>query len=330
MNVWRVRYASEAIDGTPIEVSGVVVAPSEPLSHGSRDVVAYAHGTTGLFDPCAPSNTLVSEFFRDVTSHLVDAGYVVAATDYEGLGTPGIHPYHIGESEGRGVLDIIRAAAQIEEARAGTRAVVWGESQGGHAALFGGEIAPNWAPEIELLGVISAAPFSEIDTVFEERLGDPIVRGISWQLTLAYEATYPELSLEDVCDAETLLAIRQLAEQEACNLAFLNAAWNVENAGFVTNPAELTSWRDALLQNSPGYVSTEVPILLLQGSADTVIPQWTTDMLFDRLCEIGRQTDYRVFEGFDHADSLFRNVPTALEWTAARFAGQPASDACPN
>ena len=50
---------------------------------------------------------------------LVDAGYVVAATDYEGLGTPGVHPYLVGESEGRSVLDAARAARALERFRRG-------------------------------------------------------------------------------------------------------------------------------------------------------------------------------------------------------------------
>lgn len=330
MKTWRVLYTSEAIDGTPIEISGIVSAPSEPPQDGLRDVVTYAHGTTGLFDGCAPSAAPLSFFFTVATPALINAGYVAVATDYEGLGTPGDHPYLVGASEGRGVLDIVRAAQQIDETHASSRAVVWGWSQGGHAALFAGEIAPDWAPEIEVLGVAPAAPASELDVFFEEQADVAVDHGFMWMVTLAYEATYPGLNIEELYDAETLGAIRQLVDEEACLDPFLDAAWDVENAGFVTNPVELPSWRGVLVENSPGYELSQMPILVLQGSADQVVPQSLTDMLFDRLCEIGSQTDYRVFEGLGHGEAFLQNFPTMLEWTNARFAGEAASDTCPD
>ena len=37
-------------------------------------------------------------------------GYAIAATDYPGLGTPGPHPYLVGDSEARAVIDSVRAA----------------------------------------------------------------------------------------------------------------------------------------------------------------------------------------------------------------------------
>jgi len=233
------------------------------------------------------------------------------------------------KAKGVGSLDIVRAAQQIDEAHAGNQAVVWGISQGGHAALFAGEIAPDWAPEIEVLGVIPAAPASEFDIFFEQQADAADARGFLWMITVAYEAMYSGLNLEDVYDAETLGTIAGLVDQEACVFPFLDAARDVQNAGFVTNPADLPSWRERLLQNSPGYERSEIPILILQGSADTIVPQQITDILFDRLCAIGSQTDYRVFEGFGHADSYVQNFSTMLEWTNARFAGEPASDTCP-
>ena len=66
---------------------------------------------------------------------MLDRGYVVAATDYPGLGTPEVHPYLVGTSEARAVLDSVRAARAIPEAAAGARFAVWGRSQGGQAAL---------------------------------------------------------------------------------------------------------------------------------------------------------------------------------------------------
>ena len=55
-----------------------------------------------------------SAHLRSQLGAYLKAGYAVAETDYEGLGTPGVHPYLIGSSEGRSVLDIVRAAREID------------------------------------------------------------------------------------------------------------------------------------------------------------------------------------------------------------------------
>ncbi|MEX0791244.1 MAG: lipase family protein, partial [Actinomycetota bacterium] len=114
-------------------MSGLVFAPAALAAAGSRPVVAWGHGSVGLGDSCAPSRSPGDLTFQPILSQLLDRGYVVAATDYEGLGTPGSHPWLVGESEGRGVLDSVRAARQIPESAAGNRFVTFGASQGGGA-----------------------------------------------------------------------------------------------------------------------------------------------------------------------------------------------------
>lgn len=330
MNAWRVLYVSTAVDGTPIAVSGMVAAPAGPAPEAGRDVVTWAHGTKGVSDPCAPSKGYRSGFhdFYDIAPELVGAGYVGVMSDYEGLGTPGLHPYLVGPSEGRGVLDIIKAAQQIEEAGAGARVVVWGRSQGGHAALFAGEIAPIWAPELEVMGVISAAPGSEFQGIITSGVLLPGARGFIWQLSIGFEASYAELSIDDVYTPEALDAIEALLEQEACGAEFSEVAATFEGAGFATSPLDIPAWVTRLDENSPGNVITEVPILLIQGQDDRVVPILLTNLLYKRLCEIGNETDYRVFEGYGHNDSTQENMPLMLEWTAARFAGEPAATTC--
>ena len=328
MQLWTVRYTSRGIDGTPIEVTGMVAAPMEEPEAGVRDVVTFAHGTTGISDPCAPSTRPLSSDFLNAATVALGAGYVVTATDYEGLGTPGLHPYYVRESEGRSVIDIVRAARQLEEASSGSRAVVWGNSQGGHAALSTGEVAPQWAPDVELLGVAAGAPGSELPMAFVEGPGAEGARGYLWEMTLGFEEDYPGLSIDDIYEPDVLSTIRDLVDMEACNGEFLNVARPVENAGFATNPVDLPEWLPVLEENSPGNVRSEMPILLIQGSEDLVVRQRYSDALFERLCATGSMTDYRVIEGSGHA--AFREVlPAVLEWTNARFAGEAAVDGCP-
>src|SRR4051812_26202353 len=162
---WKVLYHSRAVDGRDIAVSGVVVVPTSATPKGGRPVVTWAHGTTGMGDQCAPSKQADAASAIPYVKQLVDAGYVVAATDYEGLGTPGVHPYLVGESEGRSVLDAARAARALSGSGAADRVLIAGHSQGGQAALFAGELASSYAPELDVLGVAAAAPAADVEHI---------------------------------------------------------------------------------------------------------------------------------------------------------------------
>ncbi|MEJ7703119.1 MAG: hypothetical protein WKF47_05470 [Geodermatophilaceae bacterium] len=66
---------------------------------GGWPLVAFAHGTAGLGDQCAPStNGIEKVLYLDP---FIEAGYAVVALDFAGLGTDGIPGFLIGESEGQ-------------------------------------------------------------------------------------------------------------------------------------------------------------------------------------------------------------------------------------
>jgi Secretory lipase len=158
--MWRVMYHSQAIDGSDIAVTGLIATPDDAAP--THKVVTWAHGTTGIADSCAPSLDPASSEVVLLSNGLLDKGYVVTATDYEGLGTPGRHPYIAGISEGRGTLDIVKTAVAMPAVKASKDYIVWGHSQGGHAAMFAGHLAASWAPELNLKGVVAGAPPSQM------------------------------------------------------------------------------------------------------------------------------------------------------------------------
>ncbi len=167
----RVLYRSRGLSDEPIAVSGVVIVPSGLPPEGGRDVIAWGHPTTGVVQACAPSQRAQMIVGIPGLADMLARGYLVAATDYPGLGTPGPHPYLIGMSEGRAVLDAVRAARALSEANAGRRFAVWGHSQGGHAALYAGELARSYAPELDLRGVAAAAPATFLADLVDRDLG---------------------------------------------------------------------------------------------------------------------------------------------------------------
>ena len=112
-SAYRVLYRSTGMRGEPIFVSGVVVVPQGDAPVGGRPIVAWAHPTSGITSRCAPS--LAIFLFQQIQGlrSFVERGYVIAATDYPGLGTPQTHPYLVGDSEARAVVDAVRVAGAM-------------------------------------------------------------------------------------------------------------------------------------------------------------------------------------------------------------------------
>ncbi len=153
-------------------------------------------------------------------------GYIVVATDYPGLGTPGIHPYLIGISEGRAVLDSVRAARALPRSGASDRFVLWGHSQGGHAVLYAGEMAKAYAPELKLFGVAAAAPATYLAELFDadksSSAGKELTAMAIWSWSNLYNDPASSLVEPDAMGVYETMAhdcIESVAEFEALDKA---------------------------------------------------------------------------------------------------------------
>jgi hypothetical protein len=153
-----ILYTSRSTGGNQVAVSGSVsVPPGKPPRKG-WPVIAWAHGTTGAADSCAPTRIRPTgplagyvAYVQPQLEQWIAAGYAVVASDYQGLGTPGPHPYLVGKAEGRSVLDGIRAARRLVP-DLGRRFLIAGHSQGGQSALFAASMSDRWTPELKLRG----------------------------------------------------------------------------------------------------------------------------------------------------------------------------------
>jgi alpha-beta hydrolase superfamily lysophospholipase len=132
---------------------------------------------------------------------MVRHGFVVVATDYPGLGTKGPHGHLVGEAAARAVLDGVRAARRIEEARAGTRLALWGHSQGGHASLWAGQRQKTYAPEFQLVGIAAISPPTLLPAVLEGM--DPTAKGILTAYLLRSWSQVYGIPLSSVVDKRT-------------------------------------------------------------------------------------------------------------------------------
>ncbi len=322
---WRVLYHSRALDGHDIAVSGVVMAPDGPVPSGGRAIVTWAHGTSGIADACAPSkrgDKLVPGLDR-----FLAAGDMVVATDYEGLGTPGRHPYLVGESEGRGVLDIARAARHVDGLTPpGKRVLVYGHSQGGHAALFAGQIASSYAPDLDVIGVAAGAPVGDLKLLLEAASKIPSVFGYMVMGGAGFQAAYPEARLDQVLTPQAL-ADTKVVDSE-CGDGVIRAFNRPLDQVLAHDPLTVPPWPTLLDQNTPGHVATKAPLLVFQGDKDQLVVKPTTDAYVQRACALGDSLDYRVYPGQDHGGVVAASLADVVTWTSDREAGKPAKSSC--
>jgi acetyl esterase/lipase len=329
---YRVLYRSIGLDDKPILVSGVVIVPPGDPPPGGRPIVAWAHPTSGVTPRCAPSLAIfLFEQIQGLRSFVRD-GYVVAATDYPGLGTPGPHPYLVGASEARAVIDSVRVAATMPGAGGGKKFVVWGHSQGGHAALFTGIIAKTYAPELDLLGVAAAAPATDLATLMNEDIdsvgGKNITAMTLWSWQRVFDAT-----MDKIVDPRALPAIDQLA-QECIEGPFDLRRRQLTEAPleqyFLTtkHPSDVEPWHTLLTQNSPGALPPEIPIFLAQGADDVIVHPDVTGAYAAKLCGAGSRVKMLSMPNIGHGRAAQASTQAMLEWVGDLFAGKPVPDSC--
>jgi len=325
-HAWRVLSHTRALTGEERALSSIVIAPDGPAAKRGRVVVSWAHGTTGLADQCAPSKDPQVAVNIPWITDLLAAGYVVAATDYQGLGTPGLHPYLVGESEGRAVLDAARAARQLPT-RAGKRVLVAGHSQGGHAALFAGEIAHEYAPELRVLGIAAGAPVSDPGRFLDLTAASPSTAGFVLMGVSGYLIAYPELArMPSILTPEA--AVRADLAQSGCAGEVLGGfAKDDVSSLFARDLRENVEWARRIAENVAGHRPAGAPVLVWQGSADTLTPPAMNTEYVHAACAAHSTVAYHVYDGADHGSVLAAARDDVLEFFAARVRGtKPRSD----
>jgi pimeloyl-ACP methyl ester carboxylesterase len=321
-----VLYVSTGLGAPRIAVSGIVIFPDEARPGDGRPLIAWAHYTAGLADQCAPSHAGVTGDLVEIALPFLADGWVVAATDYEGLGTPGPHPYMVGLSEGRSVLDSIRAARALLDYGGGSDVAVLGLSQGGHAAVWSAELAPTYAPELGLRAVVAAAPGGDLAAI-AKWLSGPAGTPVGWLNAVlalsAWQEVY-ELPLEAVLTKQG----RDLAAALQTSCPDYSTA--VPDQPLTTDPSVVSGWRDQLEANTPGASRARAPILILAGTEDEQVPLHTTLSAVQRLRAAGDDVELRILDGADHEASLFGpgRLNEIHAWISDRIG--PSRGASPN
>ncbi len=321
---YRVLYLSTDIEGAPSAVSGIVAVPDAPPPPGGRRILTFTHGTVGVTPRCAPSLRPVEQTPLGIEGGpaFVNAGYVVAATDYQGLGTEGVHPYLVGEVEAMNVLDITRAARSLAEVSASTEFAVWGHSQGGHAALFTGQLASRYAPELDLVGVAAGGPVPDLVELFEVNIGSRVGKILIAMALFAWSETF-DADLAGVVTPEARPVVGKIAQN--CLYGPGQLLGSVPGAlildlTFVTGrPWEDEPWASIIRDNNPGGSATEAPMLIVQSDADTIVDPEVTRTFVQRLCARGATVELIELQGVSHVDTGAEAAPEVLSWITGRF-----------
>lgn len=332
---WKMLYTTTREDGVPAVSSALVVVEDDTTTE-PRPVIAWAHGTTGISEGCAPSGSKGSVRFSSIPGlrKALDQGWAVVATDYIGLGTEGPHPYLIGEGEGRSVLDSVRAAKELRGLRLADQTVVWGHSQGGGAALWAGILAPSYAPDAHVEGVVGIAPATDLPSLIKNISAYPAGALFSAYVVTAYAANYPDVKVADYLVEPARLPIQRAAglcvtdtEQLTTIARFFDFSQPYYSRDPLTGPLGRR-----LRENIPDRRLT-VPTLIAQGAIDPLVLAATqTEFVASRCAQRGNAPlEYVTYADREHLNIVATDsplVPDLLEWTEDRFAGREAPTTC--
>lgn len=322
---WRVRYATRDVNGVDHESSGLVIAPA--ADGENRPILTWCHGTTGLGDAACPSaqpdpaRELVTYFTAEATRQIdygvpglqgfIDAGWVVCATDYQGLGTEGMHQYTVNITNARDAVNIAHAARQLDVG-AGTALGCTGWSQGGGAAAAVAELDAEDYRELRLVGTVPMSPgvakiALQNPVGVTAALNDPSVPPDSHLFMVLAGTQAANPSTLNLSDVFTALGVEIIAK-----------AWNTQPVhhlndtlarlfrlkGAVLNPAPANweAWEAAIAAGSAAGRKPVAPVLVCIDSFDggTTVPvSWQTAYV-DAVTALGGTVEVREYPNDDH------------------------------
>ncbi|MET9921166.1 lipase family protein [Streptomyces sp. NPDC006435] len=333
-NVQRIMYRTTDRTGRPIAVTGTVLVPNK--AHAApRPIVGFAPGTQGLADKCAPSRQLAegTEYEALPLKGLLDEGYAVVVTDYQGLGTPGVHTYMDREAQGRAVLDSVRAAQRLDAAGlpAAGPVALYGYSQGGGASASAAELAPAYAPELKIRGAVVGAPPADMNKVAESMDGSPYGAFFNYALS-GLSASY-DIDTGPYLNAHGRRVTDDLRDnlcttQALARYPFLNSRFLTADGRPLTERLKRAPWDTIVADQQLGRRTPAVPVLLSHSALDDVVPQQVGRTLAADWCRRGTTVKFSGNYVPGHIAATAATSSEGRPWLADRFAGRSAPSTC--
>jgi pimeloyl-ACP methyl ester carboxylesterase len=328
----RITYTSTSgINDSDHQVTGAVFAPKGSPPPGGWPMVAFGHRATGIRSECAPSLSPTLMGDSATVAELVNAGFVVAVPDYQGLGLNTMyHPYLDSTTEGYNLIDSMSAIRKVVPDTSDKWFAV-GVGQGGQAAWAANELVDNHSMGLNLIGAVSASPIADITGLADAAAAGGLTT--DQKLTLisflaALKNTYgDDVDLDDY---------RRGAAQENWDaLLACGTDSSDERARFVgqisaddlrpRSPDAVARLRGFLQKIALPQGPTAAPMLVMYGGRDPVIPREWTDQALNRACKMGDVIQIE-FQPNGGADDL--SVPSTLGWLNDRLKEIPPVNDC--
>lgn len=330
----RILYSS--VDGlgdakTPVAVSGTLFLPKGEAPAGGFPLIAWAHGTVGIADVCAPSNNKRSDRDTKYLNHWLSQGYAVVASDYQGLGTPGGHPYLATRPEAYSVLDSIRAVQGNPDFKVSKSVVLVGQSQGGGGAFATAAEAEGYAPDIDIRGTVATGtPYFTNDTAPAVRDPNAVSGVFAYSLYIMYlaEQADPSFKIADYITDKAKPVI------ETTRTKCLMDAWNqIEEEGLNQANSFSKDPTPALVKYYPlmAYSTLKVkgPVFMGTGGKDKDVPPPGQERLFKDACAAGSVIEHHVYPDLDHSGTVNGSLADSTPFVKKAFAGESIAGNCP-
>lgn len=333
----KVLYRSHTALDEPVDVSGTILVPEKAWTgDGKRPLVSYATGTKGWTDRCAPSNTLPlgSDYDGPIVAALLDRGWGVAVTDYQGIGTNSPHAWQVGQAEARTVLDITRAAMRLPGSGLDTTHPVgiYGYSQGGGAAAATAELAPRYSPELNVVGVTAGGAPADWNIHLNKYDAGTVTAATGLLAGTGFTNAYPELRLRDFLNERgrqvvDLLSQRCITEIDSWAVMLSNTSAHMSDFFSTINPFLTKPWLIRFAENRNGEARPPMPVLLIQGTLEEAVPYEIGETLHRDWCGRGANVKWQTYP-LGHAGAFIASVPASVDFLASRFNGTPATGNC--
>ncbi|EJD6089230.1 alpha/beta hydrolase [Acinetobacter baumannii] len=320
--------------GQEVQATSLVFTPITPPPVGGWPIVVWAHGTTGVADACAPSKAALADSTKDLISKLLAAGYVVAAPDYEGLGTPGIHPFLNVKSEAFSITDAVVAARNYLSQRNLLTSKKWvtvGHSQGGHAALGAAQYASR--AQLDYKGTVAVAPASNLRSILVDGEAQVANAPIDIKIgTYAQLDTYTALVTAGIRNTQPSFDYGQVFTSQISSIAAQaenlcsGPLYGAFYEGMSNYAKDHNGTLDGFTRTQPNFmavplvktfldkdsqplqVKVTTPIIIYQGIADPTVPKLATDLLISNATAVGTKINNYVTGNWDHGTAMSSNV----------------------
>lgn len=326
---YRTVYRTVSSDGVPRVSGAMILIPTEKAPAGGRKIVAWAHPTLGMGDACAPSraaNTLLDMGFAQ---EMLNNGWVVTATDYAGVGTEGVGRYLVGQDEANDVAYSVAMAHEFPGAQASKTWAVYGHSQGGHSALWTGELGDQILPSYKLAGTVAVAPAAELVPLIAQQWDKPAQWSIGPDFIVGWSNKYPNLPLNGVLTEQGSANYESLSQDcivQAALEGHTRAAFG--QSLFTQDPLENPAWLKIAEEQTPPPMRASMPTFIVQGTGDTLVLPNTQAVLNERWCQAGSKLSMLWLDGASHLSAQSLSGTAVSQWIQARFEGRPATSTC--